>query len=89
MNTETDVSGNEREPHEHYFRADGTPSPGLLGVAVQVWSAMHPDKVTIGDAAQAFHTTAEVIAEAVEEHYWLFTTGKGPLADRLIQHEGE
>lgn len=78
--------------HEMGWRADGMPSPALLGNAIQVWSMLQARPTTVGEAALAFALTPEQIAAAVDWHAWMFLSGPGPgarLPDQLIEHEGE
>lgn len=60
---------------------------------VQAWSLTRRktrgDYGTFGQAAEAFRVSAERIAKAVEDHYWMFTMDDGPLAEREIDHDGE
>ena len=68
---------------------DGRPTLMTLGNAVQCWALCQKKRpVTFGLAALAFDTPVERIAEAVENHPWLFACDGGPLADREIEHEG-
>lgn len=60
---------------------------------VQAWSLTrrktHRNYGTFGQAAEALKVPVERIAEAVEQHYWMFTHDDGPLAEREIDHDGE
>ena len=60
---------------------------------VQAWSLTRRktrgDYGTFGQAADAFKVPVERIAQAVEDHYWMFTQDDGPLAEREIDHDGE
>lgn len=60
---------------------------------VQAWSLTrhktHGSYGTFEQAAMALNVPVERIAEAVEEHYWMFTLDGGPLEDREIDHDGE
>ena len=60
---------------------------------VQAWSLTRrktPGSYgTFGQAAKALNVSVERIAEAVEEHYWMFSHDTGPLEDREIDHDGE
>lgn len=47
-----------------------------LGRALVTWVAMqNRDGVTVHDAATAFNTTPEIIAEAVEDASWIYIAG--------------
>lgn len=46
-----------------------------LGRALVTWTAMQGRPVTLHDAAQAFNTTPEIIAEACEEAMWISVEG--------------
>lgn len=60
---------------------------------VQAWSltrrTTRGDYGTFGQAAEAFKVPVERIAQAVDDHYWMFTQDGGPLAEREIDHDGE
>lgn len=60
---------------------------------VQSWSfgdGSSDRQTTFGDAAAHFNVPVQRIADAVEAHYWMFTTDEDrPLAERRIDHEGE
>lgn len=61
---------------------------------VQAWSVARLERGlsagTFGDAASALRVSVQQIADAVEQHYWMFTSDTDlPLAQRLIEHEGE
>ena len=42
-----------------------------LGLALVTWTAMQDHFVTVHDAAIAFNTTPEIIAEACEDAAWI------------------
>lgn len=47
-----------------------------LGTSLVTWVAMQNGAtVTVHDAAKAFNTTPEIIAEAVEEAMWIYIEG--------------
>ena len=46
-----------------------------LGRALVTWTAMQDRTVTLHEAAKAFNTTAEVIAEAIEDAAWISVMG--------------
>lgn len=46
-----------------------------LGRALVTWTAMQNRSVTVHEAAAAFNTTPEIIAEAVEETSWIYVSG--------------
>jgi hypothetical protein len=46
-----------------------------LGRALVTWTAMQDRSVTLHEAAKAFNTTAEVIAEAIEDAAWISVNG--------------
>jgi sugar/nucleoside kinase (ribokinase family) len=51
-----------------------------LGRALVTWTAMNMEAdgdrtMTVHDAAKAFNTTPEIIAEAVEEAMWIYIDG--------------
>lgn len=46
-----------------------------LGRALVTWAAMQHRSVTVHDAARAFNTTPEIIAEAVEDAMWISVEG--------------
>lgn len=58
--------------------------------AVSTWVWMQQRPITVAAAALSFNTTPELIAQAVEDHYWMFLGGDAtkPL-DRTIEHDGE
>lgn len=64
-----------------------------LGQAVQVWSALQDqfgETVTVGDAATAFHLSPALIADAVQDHHWMYLNGdRTRLVEMTIGHEGE
>lgn len=46
-----------------------------LGRALVTWAAMQDRSVSLHDAAKAFNTTPEIIAEAVEDAMWISVEG--------------
>ncbi|AMK19346.1 hypothetical protein K663_14840 [Sphingobium sp. MI1205] len=64
-----------------------------LGRAIQVWSGLQDQgwaDQTVGAAALAFHLSPALIAEAVEDHPWMFLGGdRADLAAMTIEHDGE
>ena len=60
---------------------------------VQAWSLTRRktqgDCGTFGQAAEAFKVSVQRIAQAVDDHYWMFTMDEGPLSEREIDHDGE
>lgn len=46
-----------------------------LGCSLVTWVAMQDMPVTVHDAAKAFNTTPEIIAEAVEDAMWISVEG--------------
>jgi len=88
------------EEHEEGFKSDGYPTLRSLSNAIQVWSISvwaarradgGPDAqpITVADVALSFMLPTELVAAAVEYHYWMFLDGDGPLETRTIEHEGE
>lgn len=72
-------------------QATGAPRISLFGSAVQVWSAMQGEPVSVQQAADAFKVPPRRIIQAVEEHSWMFLSG--PMSDdyahMMIEHDGE
>ena len=46
-----------------------------LGRALVTWTAMQMRPVTVHDAAKAFNTTPEIVAEAIEDAVWIYVDG--------------
>lgn len=46
-----------------------------LGRALVTWTAMQDRAVTVHEAATAFNTTPEIIAEAIEDAMWITVCG--------------
>ena len=86
------MSDKTRDPIDHYWNDDGSPSEFAMGQGIQVWQACQPDgTATIGAAALAFHRAPEIIVSAVEEHPWLYVyqNQNVPMAEWLIEQDGE
>lgn len=58
--------------------------------ALGAWTALQDEPPTIERAMRAFNVTEDVVAKAVEDHYWLILCGPedDPLR-RTIHCEGE
>jgi hypothetical protein len=68
----------------------GAPGISLFGNAVQVWSTMQSEAVSVAAAARAFNVEPSRIIEAVNAHYWMFLSGpEDDYARLMIEDEGE
>lgn len=89
----------QRRPHgRDFFVQHDSDEAGIAWLdflgALQVWSFMRlergDEKVTVRQAADEFGVTAEVIREAVDQHYWMFLSGPDDdPSKQIIEHDGE
>lgn len=57
----------------------GIPLENIV-TAIGVWVSCQPTEPTVMKCMQTFNITEEVVMKAVEEHYWLGMTERGPEA---------
>ncbi len=83
--------GNDEHSWNH--EDDGKVGISLFGNAVQVWAIFNANagkSTSIADAAEAFSVDPLMIIEAVNAHYWMFTSGPHDDFTKMkIEHEGE
>lgn len=75
---------------------DGSGRPGIMlaANAISFWLGMRgrdDPPSTVGLVAQVFNMPEEAVAQAVDEHPWMFLGGPmtGPVGDRVIEADGE